>query len=109
MVVGSPPFYSKNRQLTFRLILSAEINFPEGMDANCVHLIRSLLTREPKKRLGRQVFPLALALLLHYPKPLPACLSMLQSPIPYRPPAAAAMAPLTSGHTLFSRASTGPP
>lgn len=52
MVVGSPPFYSKNRQLTFRLILSAEINFPEGMDAHCVHLIRALLTREPKKRLG---------------------------------------------------------
>lgn len=55
MVVGSPPFYSKNRQLTFRLILSAELNFPEGMDAQCVHLIRALLTREPKKRLGRQV------------------------------------------------------
>jgi len=52
MVVGSPPFYSKNRQLTFRLILSAELNFPEGMDAQCVHLIRALLTREPKKRLG---------------------------------------------------------
>jgi hypothetical protein len=56
MVVGSPPFYSKNRQLTFRLILSAEINFPEGMDAHCVHLIRALLTREPKKRLGRYLF-----------------------------------------------------
>ena len=54
MVVGSPPFYSKNRQLTFRLILSAELNFPEGMDGQCVHLIRALLTREPKKRLGRQ-------------------------------------------------------
>ena len=55
MVVGSPPFYSKNRQLTFRLILSAELNFPDGMDVQCVHLIRALLTREPKKRLGRQV------------------------------------------------------
>jgi hypothetical protein len=62
MVVGSPPFYSKNRQLTFRLILSAEINFPDGMDAQCVHLIRALLTREPKKRLGRHA---ALRLCLH--------------------------------------------
>lgn len=62
MVVGSPPFYSKNRQLTFRLILSAEINFPDGMDAHCVHLIRALLTREPKKRLGRQVSSCVLVL-----------------------------------------------
>ena len=29
MLTGCPPFYSKNRQMTFRMILSAELNIPE--------------------------------------------------------------------------------
>eukprot|EP00288_Rhodomonas_lens_P017554 CAMPEP_0177697838 /NCGR_PEP_ID=MMETSP0484_2-20121128/4726_1 /TAXON_ID=354590 /ORGANISM="Rhodomonas lens, Strain RHODO" /LENGTH=531 /DNA_ID=CAMNT_0019208901 /DNA_START=107 /DNA_END=1699 /DNA_ORIENTATION=+ len=52
MLTGCPPFYSKNRQMTFRMILSAELNIPEWLSLSAKSLIRDLLVREPSQRLG---------------------------------------------------------
>ena len=45
-------FYSKNRQMTFRMILSAELNIPEWISHSAKGLIRDLLVRDPSQRLG---------------------------------------------------------
>eukprot|EP00283_Hemiselmis_rufescens_P016397 CAMPEP_0173449754 /NCGR_PEP_ID=MMETSP1357-20121228/43324_1 /TAXON_ID=77926 /ORGANISM="Hemiselmis rufescens, Strain PCC563" /LENGTH=640 /DNA_ID=CAMNT_0014416367 /DNA_START=27 /DNA_END=1945 /DNA_ORIENTATION=- len=52
MLTGCPPFYSKNRQMTFRMILSAELNVPEWLSQHSRQIIRELLVRDPSQRLG---------------------------------------------------------
>ena len=52
MLTGCPPFYSKNRQMTFRMILSAELNVPDWLSVNARQIIRDLLVRDPSQRLG---------------------------------------------------------
>uniref|UniRef100_A0A7S4N677 Protein kinase domain-containing protein n=1 Tax=Guillardia theta TaxID=55529 RepID=A0A7S4N677_GUITH len=52
MLTGCPPFYSKNRQMTFRMILSAELNVPEWLSPSAKAIIRELLVRDPAARLG---------------------------------------------------------
>jgi serine/threonine protein kinase len=52
MLTGCPPFYHKNRQMTFRMILSAELNVPDWLSPSAKALVRELLVREPTQRLG---------------------------------------------------------
>jgi serine/threonine protein kinase len=52
MLTGCPPFYSKNRQMTFRMILSAELNIPEWISTPAKSMMKDLLVREPSQRLG---------------------------------------------------------
>eukprot|EP00293_Proteomonas_sulcata_P007644 CAMPEP_0184291734 /NCGR_PEP_ID=MMETSP1049-20130417/3651_1 /TAXON_ID=77928 /ORGANISM="Proteomonas sulcata, Strain CCMP704" /LENGTH=336 /DNA_ID=CAMNT_0026599249 /DNA_START=15 /DNA_END=1025 /DNA_ORIENTATION=- len=52
MITGCPPFYSKNRQMTFRMILSAELNIPDWLSPSSKGLIKELLVRNPAQRLG---------------------------------------------------------
>lgn len=52
MLVGLPPFYSKNRNEIFEKILNSEAQFPVGcMSSRAKDLIIRLLRRDPSKRL----------------------------------------------------------
>ncbi|KAI9505679.1 kinase-like domain-containing protein [Coemansia spiralis] len=57
MLYGSTPFKGSNRNATFRNILKSDIVFPQppthqAVSASCKALIRRLLTKNDKKRLG---------------------------------------------------------
>lgn len=52
MLVGIPPFYSKNRDQMFKNILNHEPDFPEKLSAEAVDLIERLLEKNPEHRLG---------------------------------------------------------
>jgi serum/glucocorticoid-regulated kinase 2 len=52
MLLGQPPFYSKNRETMFQNIISAELRMPEQMKPEVRHVLAQLLTRDPKIRLG---------------------------------------------------------
>jgi hypothetical protein len=43
---------SKNRQMTFRMILSADLNIPDWIAPSAKALIKELLVRDPSQRLG---------------------------------------------------------
>ncbi|KAJ2772132.1 serine/threonine protein kinase, AGC, partial [Coemansia nantahalensis] len=57
MLYGSTPFKGSNRNATFRNILKSDILFPQpprhqGVTAQCKAIVRRLLTKNDKKRLG---------------------------------------------------------
>lgn len=52
MISGLPPFYSRNRETMFEKIMKAEITFPPFVTADARDLLRKLLIRDPKDRLG---------------------------------------------------------
>lgn len=52
MVVGSPPFYSPNRDQMFNNIQKAELRIPQFLTNECKSFIKELMVREPNKRLG---------------------------------------------------------
>ncbi|KAJ2809094.1 serine/threonine protein kinase, AGC [Coemansia guatemalensis] len=57
MLYGSTPFKGSNRNATFRNILKSDIVFPQppthqAISASCKALVRRLLTKSDKKRLG---------------------------------------------------------
>ncbi|KAJ2299220.1 serine/threonine protein kinase, AGC, partial [Coemansia sp. RSA 2704] len=57
MLFGSTPFKGSNRNATFRNILKSDIVFPQppthqAVSAQCKALVRRLLTKSDKKRLG---------------------------------------------------------
>ena len=56
MVVGQPPFYSENRALVDKRIVSGDFEFPDmlGLTTDCKDLITKLLTKNPLQRLGKQ-------------------------------------------------------
>ncbi|KAJ3374877.1 AGC/AKT protein kinase [Allomyces macrogynus ATCC 38327] len=52
MTAGIPPFYSDNTNLMYNKILFEEIQFPPGFSPEAQSLIRALLERDPRGRLG---------------------------------------------------------
>lgn len=52
MIAGQPPFRGATEYLIFQKILSGEISFPDGFDADAKDLVRKLLRFNPKDRLG---------------------------------------------------------
>ena len=57
MLVGTPPYFSRNREQLFQNIQNAQLNLPPGMSLEAKNLIRSvrftqLLERDPSRRLG---------------------------------------------------------
>lgn len=52
MLVGISPFYNDNAERTYKAIMEAPVQFPDTMSRVAVDLIRKLLIKDPKKRLG---------------------------------------------------------
>ena len=52
MLVGIPPYYSQNRQELLENIKSGPLLIPKSMSESAKSLIKELLCRNPKKRLG---------------------------------------------------------
>lgn len=52
MLCGLPPFYSRNREQMFEKIMKADLNLPNFLSENAKDLLRKLLIRDPKQRLG---------------------------------------------------------
>jgi serum/glucocorticoid-regulated kinase 2 len=53
MLTGIPPFYDKNRNLILNKILKERhIEFKEYMTKEAKDLIKKLLVKDPKRRLG---------------------------------------------------------
>lgn len=52
MLVGVPPFYTKNRQKLYQNIKSAELTLEDWLSSNAKDLLSKLLTKDPNKRLG---------------------------------------------------------
>jgi serine/threonine protein kinase len=53
MLCGHPPFFDSTPFGTYEKILKAEVHFPKDVDAASRDLIRSLLTVDVSKRLGK--------------------------------------------------------
>lgn len=52
LVVGSPPYYTGNREQLFKNIKSAPLKMPKALSSNLKNLLILLLARNPQKRLG---------------------------------------------------------
>ncbi|KAJ3337899.1 hypothetical protein HDU93_000344 [Gonapodya sp. JEL0774] len=52
MTTGLPPFYSENTNVMYNKILHTQVQFPAGYSREAESLVRGLLDRDPKRRLG---------------------------------------------------------
>ncbi|KAJ2753680.1 Serine/threonine-protein kinase, partial [Coemansia nantahalensis] len=52
MMTGLPPFYDENVNEMYRRILEDELVFPDDMGNRAKSLLRGLLQRDPRRRLG---------------------------------------------------------
>ncbi|KAJ3161927.1 hypothetical protein HDU88_007159 [Geranomyces variabilis] len=52
MTTGLPPFYSENTNLMYKQILHNQLLFPPGFSERAQLLVRGLLERDPRARLG---------------------------------------------------------
>lgn len=52
MMCGRLPFYSRDHEVLFELILVEEVKFPARLSATSKSLLSGLLTKDPSKRLG---------------------------------------------------------
>ena len=52
MLVGVPPYYSKDKNKLYENIKSGALNLPSWMSSTAKDIITKLLNRDPKKRLG---------------------------------------------------------
>uniref|UniRef100_A0AAU8EJQ7 non-specific serine/threonine protein kinase n=1 Tax=Tuta absoluta TaxID=702717 RepID=A0AAU8EJQ7_TUTAB len=52
MACGRLPFYNRDHEVLFSLIVSEEVRFPRALSAACRALLAGLLTKEPARRLG---------------------------------------------------------
>ncbi|XP_046967715.1 RAC serine/threonine-protein kinase isoform X1 [Vanessa cardui] len=52
MVCGRLPFYNRDHDVLFSLILEEEVRFPRALSAPCRALLAALLCKEPARRLG---------------------------------------------------------
>ncbi|OMJ89130.1 hypothetical protein SteCoe_8756 [Stentor coeruleus] len=52
MLVGTPPYYSNNNEELFNNIQKGKLIFPKNISENARNLIKMLLHRDPKKRIG---------------------------------------------------------
>eukprot|EP01136_Pigoraptor_vietnamica_P011344 Opistho-1_new@50113 len=52
MMCGHLPFYNRNHDILFELILKEDIKFPAHLSKEAVGVLQGLLNNDPKKRLG---------------------------------------------------------
>ncbi|KAI8376458.1 kinase-like domain-containing protein [Radiomyces spectabilis] len=52
MLTGLPPFHSSNLETLYRRICKASVKFPSFLSSEAVDIIRRLLDRDPRQRLG---------------------------------------------------------
>lgn len=52
MACGRLPFYNRDHDVLFSLIVTEEVRFPRALSAACRALLQGLLTKEPAARLG---------------------------------------------------------
>ncbi|XP_053671840.1 RAC serine/threonine-protein kinase [Anopheles nili] len=52
MICGRLPFYNRDHDILFTLILMEEVKFPRNISANARSLLSGLLVKNPKQRLG---------------------------------------------------------
>ena len=52
MLIGIPPFYTKNRQKLYHNIQNGELELPDFLSDEAKDLLTKLLTKNPKERLG---------------------------------------------------------
>jgi serine/threonine protein kinase len=52
ILCGLPPFFSEDRTKMYRDIIYSPILIPSFLSDECRHLLRSLLEKNPNKRLG---------------------------------------------------------
>lgn len=52
ILCGLPPFFSEDRQLMYKDIVSSPLQIPTSLSENCRKLLRGLLEKDPVKRLG---------------------------------------------------------
>uniref|UniRef100_A0A6S8VJJ5 Aurora kinase n=1 Tax=Chaetoceros debilis TaxID=122233 RepID=A0A6S8VJJ5_9STRA len=56
-LVGTPPFEAEGHTATYRKISRVELNFPPAVPEDARDLIRNLLKKDPKERLGLEHVP----------------------------------------------------
>ncbi|KRX02976.1 Protein kinase-like domain [Pseudocohnilembus persalinus] len=54
MLTGLPPFISNNLNDLFNKIIHCELVYPENMTKHCLDLLKKLLAKDPKNRIGTQ-------------------------------------------------------
>ncbi|KAL3229023.1 Serine/threonine-protein kinase YPK2/YKR2 [Nakaseomyces bracarensis] len=52
MLTGLPPYYDENVKTMYKKILQSPLVFPDGFDPEAKDLLKRLLNRDPKRRLG---------------------------------------------------------
>merc|ERR1740123_1701446 len=52
MLTGLPPFYCRDREKLFEKIRKSDLTYPRHLSIPAVTVLRGLLTRDPKRRLG---------------------------------------------------------
>eukprot|EP00543_Licmophora_paradoxa_P010416 CAMPEP_0202478042 /NCGR_PEP_ID=MMETSP1360-20130828/94251_1 /ASSEMBLY_ACC=CAM_ASM_000848 /TAXON_ID=515479 /ORGANISM="Licmophora paradoxa, Strain CCMP2313" /LENGTH=653 /DNA_ID=CAMNT_0049105303 /DNA_START=318 /DNA_END=2279 /DNA_ORIENTATION=+ len=52
MLTGLPPFYCQDREKLFQKIRNGDLNYPPSLSRQAKTILRGLLTRDPKQRLG---------------------------------------------------------
>ena len=54
LLVGLPPFYSRDTNQIYEAVLAQDLDFPEEvvLSAECKSLLRGLLCKDAKQRLG---------------------------------------------------------
>jgi len=60
MMCGRLPFYNRDPEVLFELILMEEIRFPRTISDNAKALLKGLLIKNPKQRFLLCLFPLCL-------------------------------------------------
>ena len=55
MLTGGPPFTAANRKETINKILKSKVAFPKFLTSECQKLLKYLLKKNPKERLGSGV------------------------------------------------------
>lgn len=52
MLTGLPPFYCRDREKLFEKIRKGHLDYPRSLSSRAVSLLRGLLTKDPRRRLG---------------------------------------------------------
>lgn len=52
MMVGRLPFYNNDHDVLFELIVLEEVKFPRTLSTDAEDLLRGLLEKDPRERLG---------------------------------------------------------
>lgn len=52
MLTGLPPFYCRDREKLFEKIRKGHLDYPRSLSARSQNLLRGLLTKDPRRRLG---------------------------------------------------------